>query len=66
MKIPKVIIKNNRKYFFVKEYKDFVRYIDADTNYMICFSKYELGLIKEVLTPDAEADFIEIRKIKYK
>ena len=66
MIIPNVVIKNNRKYFFVKEYKDFVRYIDVDTNCMTCFSKYELGLIKEVLTQDTEAGSIGIRKIKYK
>lgn len=47
MKIPKTIRKNNHEYMFEKEYPNFIMYKDMMTGVKECFSKHELGLLKE-------------------
>jgi len=51
MKIPKILKKNNRKYKLVKIYKTYVLYQEIEVGYKECFSKHELGLIKEQEKP---------------
>lgn len=51
MKIPKTIIRNNRKYILVEIYKNFALYQDKVTGYKECFDKFDLGLIKEMIPP---------------
>jgi hypothetical protein len=53
LKIPKVFINNNKKYYFVETCKNFVRY---QTSHGICecFSFYDLGLIEEMAEPYKE------------
>ena len=51
MKIPKILKKNNRKYKLLKIYKNYVLYEEEWTGYKECFSKHELGLIKEQEKP---------------
>lgn len=52
MKIPKILKKNNRKYKLIKIYKNYVLYKETEVGYRECFSKHELGLIKEQERPD--------------
>lgn len=47
MKIPKILKKNNRKYKLLKIYKTYVLYEDIETKAKECFTKHELGLIKD-------------------
>lgn len=63
MEIPQTVIFRNRKYIFVKEYKDYVRYMDTITMCMTCFTKHELGLVKETIKPDTHVGSIGIRKL---
>ena len=51
MKIPKILRKNSRKYKLLKIYKNYVLYEEEWTGYKECFSKHELGLIKEQEKP---------------
>ena len=51
MKIPKILKKNNRKYKLVKIYENYVLYEEVETGYKECFSKHELGLIKQQVKP---------------
>jgi hypothetical protein len=61
MSIPKIVNKNNRKYIFVKEYNDFIRYKDIITGCMMCFSRFELGLVKETIQPRPKESMIRRR-----
>lgn len=63
MRIPKIVSKKKREYIFVKEYKDYVRYKDMITGRMVCFTKHELGLVKEVIKPDAYVNLIGRRTL---
>ena len=47
-KIPKIIIKNGRKYIFVQEYTSHISYKDVKTGVRISFKPYDLGLVKQV------------------
>ncbi len=52
MKIPKNINKNNHKYIFVKQVnKNMFLYKDEQYGYTECFSKFDLGLVKEMVKP---------------
>lgn len=61
MKIPKVIRKNNRKYIFVKKYPNYFMYQYMTTGVKECFSKYDLGLLKEMFEPSK--DLFKIHKV---
>lgn len=50
MEIPKTFIKNNKKYFFVEQCKNFIRYQTAN-GICECFDFYDLGLIQETIKP---------------
>lgn len=52
MKIPKIISKNNHEYILVKEYPNHIMYMDMLTHTKACFSRQELGLVKEVIPRD--------------
>lgn len=56
MRIQKVISKNNHEYIFVKEYDKFILYKDMITKVKECFSKQELGLIKNEKKYDIKPD----------
>ena len=47
MKIPKIVRKNNRRYKLLKIYETYVLYEDIETKAKECFTKHELGLIKD-------------------
>lgn len=47
MKIPKILKRENRKYIFVKCYKNYVLYEETSTGIKECFNRNELGLIQE-------------------
>ena len=47
MRIPKIISKNNREYIYEKTYPNYIMYKDLLTGVKECFSRYELGLLKE-------------------
>lgn len=49
MKIPKIISKNNHEYILVKEYPNFILYKDMLTGARETFTKYDLGLLKEMM-----------------
>lgn len=43
MKIPKILKRNNKNYYLVKIYSEYVRYI-TDFGYMECFNKREIAI----------------------
>ena len=43
MKIPKILKRNNKNYYLVKIYPEYVRYI-TDFGYMECFNKREIAI----------------------
>lgn len=48
MKIPKIISKNNHEYIFEKQCNsNMFLYRDMLYGYKECFTRYELGLVKE-------------------
>ncbi|MCX4303793.1 MAG: hypothetical protein OSJ66_07305 [Clostridia bacterium] len=50
MKIPKIISKNNHEYIFVKQVnKNMFLYKDMLYGYNECFTKFDLGMIKEIV-----------------
>ena len=52
MKIPKIISKNKHQYILVKEYPNHILYMDMLTYAKECFSRHELGMVKEIIKPD--------------
>lgn len=51
MEIPKNIRRDGRKYKFVKKYPNYYMYQDVETGVKECFQSFDLGLIKEYITP---------------
>lgn len=52
MNIPKVISKNNHEYILVNKINDnLYLYKDLMYGYKECFTKYDLGLVKEIAPP---------------
>lgn len=52
MRIPKIISKNNHEYIFVKQVnKNLFLYKDMLYGYSECFTKFDLGLVKEIVPP---------------
>lgn len=50
MKIPKIINKNNHIYIFIKQCNDdLFLYEEMQYHYKEAFSRYDLGLVKEVI-----------------
>lgn len=47
IKIPKRVIKKNKKYILKKIYNNFALYEEIVTKTKTCFSFFELGLIKD-------------------
>jgi hypothetical protein len=54
--IPKILIYNDKKYQFVKEYSNVILYKNIKTGLRECFTKYQLGLVKEKVKPEREAN----------
>jgi hypothetical protein len=55
MKIPKVISKNNHEYILVKQINDkMFLYKDLLYGYKECFTRYDLGLVKEIVKAEKE------------
>lgn len=54
--IPMILRYNNKEYRLIKEYTDVVLYEDTATGIKECFTKYQLGLVKEVVKPKREAN----------
>lgn len=50
MEIPKTHEINNRKYYFVKQYPNFVMY-QTKNGIAECFSYHELGMNEEMIKP---------------
>lgn len=50
MQIPEIHKSNNRKYYFVKQYPNFVMY-QTENGIVECFSYHELGLVEEMIEP---------------
>lgn len=63
MKIPKIISKNNHEYILVKEYPNYIMYMDMLTHVKECFSRHELGLVKEIIEPP-KSD-LNVEKVKF-
>ena len=62
MKIPKTISKNNREYIFEKQINNNVfLYKEKICGYKECFTKFDLGLVKEIIKPG-----IKLNKTKIK
>ena len=52
MKIPKIISKNKNEYIFIKKCNEnMFLYKDMLYGYTECFSRFDLGLVKEILPP---------------
>lgn len=52
IKIPKIISKNNHEYIFVKQVnKNMFLYKDMLYGYNECFTKFDLGMVKEIIEP---------------
>lgn len=51
MKIPKIIRRNNNEYIFEKEYPNFIMYKDMLIGVRECFSRHELGMVREEVNP---------------
>lgn len=52
MGVPKIISKNNHEYIFVKQVnKNMFLYKDMLYGYNECFTKFDLGLVKEIIEP---------------
>ena len=50
MQIPEIHKSNNRKYYFVKQYPNFVMY-QTENGIAECFSYHELGMNEEMVEP---------------
>ena len=59
--IPKIVIKNETRYRFIKEYNDYALYQNEKIGTRECFSKFSLGLITEKVKPEREANKSRIR-----
>lgn len=60
--IPKILIKGDIRYRLIKIYNDFVLYENEKTGARECFTKFQLGLVKEKVKPQREANRSRIRK----
>lgn len=50
MRIPTIIKKNNHKYMFIKRInKDLFLYRNIEYGYKECFTRFDLGIIKEIM-----------------
>jgi len=47
LKIPKILTKENKKYYFIKLFKNYAMY-KTEKGIVECFNFHDLGLIKEV------------------
>lgn len=55
MKIPKIIKKNKCKYIFIKQINENVfLYQNQEYGYNECFTKFDLGMVKEIVAPVTE------------
>ena len=54
--IPMILTYNNKIYELVKVYNDVVLYRDKKTGVKECFTKFQLGIVKEVIKPEKEAN----------
>ena len=46
MEIPKIFIKDRKKYIYVKSYDNYYQYKEAKVGYLECFCKHDLNLIE--------------------
>lgn len=49
MRIPKKIRKKNKEYTYIKQCNENMFLYEEKSGYMETFSKYDLGLVKEVM-----------------
>lgn len=61
MKIPKILIKDNKKYYFVEKCNNFVRY-QTERGICECFCFHDLGMIEETIEPP-KSD-LNVEKVK--
>ncbi len=54
--IPMILTYNNRTYELIKIYNDVVLYKDTETGARECFTKFQLGLVKEIVKPERGAN----------
>ena len=54
--IPKILIKSENRYKLIKVYKNFALYENIKTGVRECFSLFTLGLVKEIVKPEREAN----------
>lgn len=53
--IPKILKKGDNFYKLIKVYKNHVLYENINTGIKECFTKFQLGLVKEIVKPHKEA-----------
>lgn len=54
--IPTILNYNNRTYKLIKIYTDIVLYEDIATGVKESFTKFQLGLVREIVKPEREAN----------
>jgi hypothetical protein len=54
--IPKILKYNNRVYKLIKTYTNIALYEDTKTEVKESFTKFQLGLVKEKVKPEREAN----------
>lgn len=54
--IPKILIKGENRYKLIKVYKNHVLYENINTGVKECFTKFQLGLVKEIVKPQRQAN----------
>lgn len=60
MQIPEIHKSNNRKYYFVKQYPNFVMY-QTENGIAECFSYHELGMNEEMIEPPKS--YLNVEKV---
>ena len=60
MQIPEIHKSNNRKYYFVKQYPNFVMY-QTENGIAECFSYHELGMNEEMVEPPKS--YLNVEKV---
>lgn len=66
MKIPKIIIKNNKKYIFVEKCNEkLYLYKEMEIGYKECFTAYDLGMIKKKIEEKKRKYNLSPEKVKF-
>ncbi len=51
MRLPKRVKRRGKQYFLIKEYTYYGLYKEERTNIRTCLSKFDLGLVAEMIKP---------------